>query len=243
MSAAASPPRSPDSLIDVVVVGEGVMGAASAWQLARRGRRVLLFDQFAAGHTRGLRTARPDLPPGPRLGPPSPSRRRGPAAVAGTQGRDRRAGADDHRRASATETLPERPGSRRFWPLTTRATSGWILSGRHGFGRECASRGRCCTSPTGRGGSTPTMQWPPSPPRPAVPSAQSAANSAPSTDTSRSTGMSTTGPRSGRRPGNQRNGLRAMQHEGAGRDHPRIAEAGDRAERSGRTRSASLEQP
>jgi sarcosine oxidase len=44
-------PRSP--LVDVVVVGAGVMGAATAWQLARSGRRVVLIDRFAAGHTAG----------------------------------------------------------------------------------------------------------------------------------------------------------------------------------------------
>jgi sarcosine oxidase len=44
-------PRSP--LVDVVVVGAGVMGAATAWQLARSGRRLVLIDRFAAGHTAG----------------------------------------------------------------------------------------------------------------------------------------------------------------------------------------------
>lgn len=37
----------------VVVVGGGVMGAAAAWQLARRGHRVTVFEQFAHGHDRG----------------------------------------------------------------------------------------------------------------------------------------------------------------------------------------------
>ncbi|MBX6753084.1 MAG: N-methyl-L-tryptophan oxidase [Thermorudis peleae] len=38
---------------DVIVVGLGVMGAATAWQLAKRGRRVLGLEQFARGHDRG----------------------------------------------------------------------------------------------------------------------------------------------------------------------------------------------
>jgi sarcosine oxidase len=38
---------------DVVVVGFGAMGSATAWALARRGARVLVLDQFPPGHTRG----------------------------------------------------------------------------------------------------------------------------------------------------------------------------------------------
>jgi len=38
---------------DVVVVGGGVIGAAAAWQLARRGYAPLLLDRFDAGHTHG----------------------------------------------------------------------------------------------------------------------------------------------------------------------------------------------
>ncbi|QIG41196.1 FAD-dependent oxidoreductase [Microbacterium sp. 4R-513] len=37
----------------VVVVGGGVMGAATAWSLARRGVDVVLLEQFEGGHTRG----------------------------------------------------------------------------------------------------------------------------------------------------------------------------------------------
>src|SRR6476660_10357733 len=37
----------------VVVIGAGVMGAAAAWQLARRGDRVTVLEQFEDGHTRG----------------------------------------------------------------------------------------------------------------------------------------------------------------------------------------------
>jgi hypothetical protein len=38
---------------DLIVVGGGVMGCATAYQLAKRGRRVLLLEQFARGHERG----------------------------------------------------------------------------------------------------------------------------------------------------------------------------------------------
>jgi len=38
---------------DHIVVGGGVMGLAAAWQLALRGRRVLLLERFAPGHLRG----------------------------------------------------------------------------------------------------------------------------------------------------------------------------------------------
>ncbi|ABK01478.1 Sarcosine oxidase [Arthrobacter sp. FB24] len=36
--------------VDVVVVGGGAMGSAAAWQLARRGRSVVLLEQFEQGH-------------------------------------------------------------------------------------------------------------------------------------------------------------------------------------------------
>ena len=39
--------------VDHVVVGAGAMGSAAAWQLARRGRSVVLVEQFEQGHTRG----------------------------------------------------------------------------------------------------------------------------------------------------------------------------------------------
>ncbi|HZS30250.1 MAG TPA: FAD-dependent oxidoreductase [Gaiellaceae bacterium] len=37
----------------VAVVGAGIMGAATAWQLARRGADVVVHEQFEAGHDRG----------------------------------------------------------------------------------------------------------------------------------------------------------------------------------------------
>src|SRR4029078_2382577 len=40
-------------LYHVIVVGGGVMGCATAYHLAKRGRRVLLLEQFAIGHDRG----------------------------------------------------------------------------------------------------------------------------------------------------------------------------------------------
>jgi sarcosine oxidase len=39
--------------VDVAIIGAGVMGCATAWRLARRGREVLLFEQFELGHDRG----------------------------------------------------------------------------------------------------------------------------------------------------------------------------------------------
>lgn len=39
--------------IDVAVVGAGAMGAATAWQLARAGRAVEVYEQFEPGHVRG----------------------------------------------------------------------------------------------------------------------------------------------------------------------------------------------
>ena len=41
------------STVDVVVVGAGLMGAATAWELTRRGRSVALVEAFEPGHTRG----------------------------------------------------------------------------------------------------------------------------------------------------------------------------------------------
>lgn len=37
----------------IVVVGGGVMGLATAWQLTRRGERPVVLERFARGHTRG----------------------------------------------------------------------------------------------------------------------------------------------------------------------------------------------
>jgi monomeric sarcosine oxidase len=39
--------------VDAVVVGGGIMGASSAWSIARRGRSVATLEQFEPGHTRG----------------------------------------------------------------------------------------------------------------------------------------------------------------------------------------------
>jgi sarcosine oxidase len=41
------------NVFDVIVIGVGGMGSASACELARRGRRVLALEQFALGHDRG----------------------------------------------------------------------------------------------------------------------------------------------------------------------------------------------
>lgn len=40
-------------VVDAVVIGGGAMGSAATWWLARRGRTVVLAEQFAAGHVRG----------------------------------------------------------------------------------------------------------------------------------------------------------------------------------------------
>ena len=39
--------------VDAVVVGAGAMGSSAAWWLARRGRDVVLLEQFEQGHARG----------------------------------------------------------------------------------------------------------------------------------------------------------------------------------------------
>ncbi|MCA4131443.1 FAD-dependent oxidoreductase [Arthrobacter sp. M4] len=39
--------------VDVVVIGGGAMGSAAAWQMSRRGRSVLLLEQFDEGHQLG----------------------------------------------------------------------------------------------------------------------------------------------------------------------------------------------
>lgn len=40
-------------MTDVVIIGGGAMGSATAWWLARRGVDVVLLEQFESGHTRG----------------------------------------------------------------------------------------------------------------------------------------------------------------------------------------------
>ena len=39
--------------VEVVVIGGGIMGTATAWRLARRGHEVVLCEQFEIGHDRG----------------------------------------------------------------------------------------------------------------------------------------------------------------------------------------------
>jgi sarcosine oxidase len=41
------------STYDAIVLGVGGMGSAAAFELARRGRRVLGLEQFALAHDRG----------------------------------------------------------------------------------------------------------------------------------------------------------------------------------------------
>ncbi len=40
-------------MLDAVVIGAGLAGAAAAWELSRRGRAVLVLERFEAGHHRG----------------------------------------------------------------------------------------------------------------------------------------------------------------------------------------------
>jgi len=40
-------------IVDHLVIGGGVMGSAAAWQLARRGRSVVLLERFEPGHVNG----------------------------------------------------------------------------------------------------------------------------------------------------------------------------------------------
>jgi sarcosine oxidase/L-pipecolate oxidase len=42
-----------DVTYDVIVVGAGIMGSATAWELARRGQKVVLLEQFDFLHRRG----------------------------------------------------------------------------------------------------------------------------------------------------------------------------------------------
>ncbi len=39
--------------VDVAVVGAGIMGASTAWWLARQGKSVIVLERFAAGHVNG----------------------------------------------------------------------------------------------------------------------------------------------------------------------------------------------
>jgi monomeric sarcosine oxidase len=39
--------------MSIAIIGAGAMGSAAAWQLAKRGEKVLLFEQFSVGHARG----------------------------------------------------------------------------------------------------------------------------------------------------------------------------------------------
>ena len=39
--------------VDVVVIGGGAMGSAAAWQLAKRGKSVVLLEQYGPGHKNG----------------------------------------------------------------------------------------------------------------------------------------------------------------------------------------------
>ena len=54
---------------DVVVIGGGLMGSSTAWQMARNGQRVLLLEKQGATYTQGssfgdARISRSHSPPG-----------------------------------------------------------------------------------------------------------------------------------------------------------------------------------
>jgi sarcosine oxidase len=53
VSLATPLPRPRTPLVDVVVIGAGVTGAAAAWRLARSGAKVVVLDRLPARHTRG----------------------------------------------------------------------------------------------------------------------------------------------------------------------------------------------
>ena len=40
-------------VFDVIIIGGGGMGSATAWQLARRGQRVLVLERFDIPHAHG----------------------------------------------------------------------------------------------------------------------------------------------------------------------------------------------
>ena len=40
-------------MADVAIIGAGVMGLATARALSRAGRKVVVYEQFEPGHTRG----------------------------------------------------------------------------------------------------------------------------------------------------------------------------------------------
>ncbi|HJY69879.1 MAG TPA: FAD-dependent oxidoreductase, partial [Streptosporangiaceae bacterium] len=39
--------------VDVVIIGAGLAGSATAWALARRGRSAVVLEAFQPGHRRG----------------------------------------------------------------------------------------------------------------------------------------------------------------------------------------------
>jgi sarcosine oxidase len=53
MRVGAPPPYGVPMDYEVIIAGLGAMGSAAAYQVSRRGRRVLGLDAFAPGHTRG----------------------------------------------------------------------------------------------------------------------------------------------------------------------------------------------
>ena len=56
-AAATAAHREPDTLFDVIVVGGGIAGSCTAYELQKRGLRVALLEQHDFLHRRGSRCA------------------------------------------------------------------------------------------------------------------------------------------------------------------------------------------
>ena len=133
---------------DVVVVGAGVVGAAAAWQLARRGHEVLLLDRFDAGHAHGAshgsaRLFRPTEVAAPVVGPAIESAAlwRELEAQTGAELLQLSGGVDHGdpaRTAAVAETLTAHGIAHRWLTPPTRPRTG---------GRGCGSPDRCCYQP------------------------------------------------------------------------------------------------
>ena len=142
---------------EIVVVGAGVMGSATAHALARQGRDVLLVEQFEVGHERGSSHGR--------------SRR----GLRLSRARVRRAGKGSVRRLARARTRSGRRAARAGRCSKWSRARARALSSRPRYGRrvlraprsrkpptplaggESRTVGRCCSSPK-QGSSAPTQR-------------------------------------------------------------------------------------
>ena len=140
----------------IAVVGAGLMGAATAWQLARRGHEVTLIEAYDIGHKHGSSHGTSRIF---RRGVPRPLLRRltGQAHEQWRELEDdsstpllRTTGGLDMGEGRDPEALAAAPGRGRGAPRTPRPGSR-----RRSAGRTSASPARCCTTRT-RASSTPT---------------------------------------------------------------------------------------